>query len=153
MKVLALLAICLLSATMVSFYKQKNIKFSDGGCGPKSLIAVMSVMQVPTTEEKVFSLFPDKGKEVLLVDIQEVAQKIGLNATPRRMDILQLRKERPLGVLHIDGNHFVGLVGYDDQAIHIAETAYETMGPPENWSDGDLATRWDGVILTLSPHR
>lgn len=84
-----------------------------------------------------------------LAEMQVVARKLGLQAEARQMTVKALRRGRSLGVLHIDGHHFVALVGYDPCTLHIAETGYN--GPPQvqRWSDGDLMTRWDGTILII----
>ncbi len=68
------------------------------------------------------------------------------------MTIDELRRARPLGILHVDGNHFVGLVGHERDAAWIAETAF--VGEPRRirWLYADLAGARRGRILVLERH-
>jgi hypothetical protein len=61
----------------------------------------------------------------------------------------ELRQTYPLGVIHVGDSHFVGIVGYDLQSIHVAEPGYSDGIHYQRWTDGDLAARWDGRILVL----
>jgi ABC-type bacteriocin/lantibiotic exporter with double-glycine peptidase domain len=132
------------------YYFSNHESLLVGGCGQRSFESVALKLGVKVSQSKIYQKFYQSNYEVSLADIQVVAKQIGFEAISKHLNIVDLRRERPLGIVHIDGHHFVGLVGYDSQTIHIAETGYE--GPPriERWSDGDLMARWDGVILVIS---
>jgi ABC-type bacteriocin/lantibiotic exporter with double-glycine peptidase domain len=130
--------------------KRFIVKFKSGECGARSLFSVASQLGDRRTEEGVKRYFRGDLSNTSMEEISSVAQKFGFKTEAMRLTVEDLRRLKPLGILHIDEAHFVGLVGYDSQAFRIAETAYE--GPPrvERWTDGDLKVRWDGVILVIS---
>jgi ABC-type bacteriocin/lantibiotic exporter with double-glycine peptidase domain len=139
---------CVILAYCLSARKPAMLKYSE--CGPRSLFTVVSLIYPNTKYDSLCLLFDDYKDNIPLSEIAESARKSGCVSEIRRMSALEIRQEKTRGVLHIDGSHFVGLVGQDSQTFHIMETGYE--GPPrlERWSDGDLMARWDGVILVIS---
>jgi ABC-type bacteriocin/lantibiotic exporter with double-glycine peptidase domain len=124
--------------------------YYDGKCGCRSFFEVMKYYNGERRLNEYYRLDKLCDKEMSMYEIENIARTFGIDAKIEKLDISKLREGNLLGVLHVDGHHFVGLVGYDSQTIHIAETGYE--GPPriERWSDGDLMARWDGVILVIS---
>ena len=143
-----ILFFCLILSS-VSFFPPFLQKYSEHGCGPKSLSFVMSTLGYTKTND-LQNKFEKDEIFIKLEKLYYIVKNTGYICNIQVMDVSLLRSKKPLGILHVDGSHFVGLVGYDSQTIHIAETGYE--GPPriERWSDGDLMARWDGVILVIS---
>ena len=99
----------------------------------------------------VFARFPHGGRgETSFYEIASAAKTMGIDANPRQMTLNDLRREKPLGILPVDGHHFVGLIGYERwHVLRIAETGYQGPNQIQRWSDSDLAARWDGAILVL----
>ncbi|WP_395143696.1 cysteine peptidase family C39 domain-containing protein [Armatimonas sp.] len=147
-KTAAIVSSCIILSVLFIFLGSKKNK--SGGCGARSLYSVSLKLGSKFKEYEINKLFGNNYYWCNIQMVSECAEKCNFETDIKKIDIVKLRNEHPLGVLHIDGSHFVGLVGYDSQTIHIAETGYE--GPPriERWSDGDLMARWDGVILVIS---
>lgn len=141
-----ILIICILMSYFV-FLFSSSPRFAVNGCGLRSLLSVLQVLGYSNIH---LGNILSAKKDLSFSEIEKAVHELGMNANLCKTTIRKLRDDNSVGILHIDGHHFVGLVGYDSQTIHIAETGYE--GPPriERWSDGDLMARWDGVILVIS---
>ena len=129
----------------------KHTSLALDGCGPRSLLAVSRQLAGIVEEKQLYSFFPNSGQgEVSFSQIMKAAKSLGITATPKRMTLAQLYHERPVGILLIDGHHFVGLIGYERwHVLRIAETGYQGPNQIQRWRDSDLAARWDGAILVL----
>lgn len=125
-------------------------EMNPGGCGPRALHAVVSRLGNHKTEAEVLDLFPNHGFETTLEEMETAVPQMGLRAKSRSMSIDALRKEHPVGVLHIDDRHFVALVGYEANAALIVDSLYEGEEQPVEWLWDDLKMRWDGAILVVS---
>ncbi len=125
-------------------------RLTYGGCGTRSLYAVSRALGTPITEDEVSRLFVDSRGVTSFAEIQGAARRLGLRAEGRQMTTDDLRRARPLGILHIDGTHFVALTGCGSDAVQIADPAYEGEPRRETWSYDDLAAHWDGMILVIS---
>ena len=122
----------------------------SGGCGPRALHAAALTFGKTLTEEETLDLFPNHGFEVSIGQMEKAAPKLGLRAKSRQMTIEELKREKPIGVLHIDDVHFVAVVGYEGDTILVVDSLYEGEAKPVRWLIDDLKTRWDGAILVLS---
>ncbi len=140
----------ILIIAIASMYLTGDDRYSNGGCGIRSLVAVLNSYNVNINYKSFSDMRFSEDGNTTYYELRRLCSDMKINSFMLRIDTEDLRKNQYLGILHIDGHHFVGLVGYDSQTIHIAETGYE--GPPriERWSDGDLMARWDGVILVIS---
>ena len=118
-----------------------------------ALQAVGQTLGSHQSQEAVLALFPNYGSYVSLDDMERIAPQIGLEAHVRFLTVPGLRRERPLGVLHVDDTHFVALVGYELDALLVVDSLYQGESQPVRWSFDDLKMRWDGAILVLSPGR
>lgn len=125
-------------------------RLAAGGCGPRSLQAVSDQLGIHHAHGAVSSMFQGGGQETSLAEIQSAARRLGLYAEGRQMTVNDLRRARPLGILHIDNTHFVALLGCGADAVQIADPAYEGEPRRETWSYDDLAAHWDGMILVIS---
>ena len=128
-------------------------EMNGGGCGPRALLAVARTFGTSMTEAQTLALFPRQGDTVSLAQLQRAAPKLGLSGTVRGMTPAQLRDEKPLGVLHIDDVHFVAAVGYSGDFVLIVDPFYRGETKPVRWFLDDLASRWDGAILTLTSRK
>jgi ABC-type bacteriocin/lantibiotic exporter with double-glycine peptidase domain len=95
-------------------------------------------------------LFPGQGFDTSLGDMAGAVPKLGLKAQCRNMSVSDLRREHPLGVLHIDETHFVAIVGYEVDTALIVDSLYKGEDEPVRWLWGDVGARWDGAILVVS---
>ncbi len=121
-----------------------------GGCGPRALHSAALVLGCKMTEPEVLNLFPRQGFEVSIGEMELAAPKLGLLAKSRQMTIEALKREKPVGVLHIDDTHFVAVVGYEGDSIEVVDSLYKGEDKPVRWLIDDLKTRWDSAILVLS---
>ncbi len=139
--------------TLLLLWFQPRREMNTGGCGPRALHAVARALHREGTEAQALALFPRNGFEVSLGEMQREAPKLGLAGQVRQMTVADLRREKPLGVLHIDGVHFVAAVGYRGEFVLIVDPLYRGETKPVRWFFDDLASRWDGAILTLTPRK
>ena len=142
-----LLAICL---TMLVLNLAPKRQIQAGGCGPRALHAAALTFGKTLTEQQTLDLFPNHGFEVSIGEMEKATPKLGLSATSRQMTVEELKREKPIGVLHIDDVHFVAVAGYEGDAILVVDSLYEGETKPMHWLIDDLKTRWDGVILVVS---
>ena len=140
-------AICL-TLIILRFSPRRVMK--SGGCGPRALHAAALAFGKTLTEQQTLDLFPNHGFEVSIGEMEKAASKLGLKAKSRQMTLDELEREKPIGVLHIDDVHFVAVVGYEGDAIRVADSLYEGETQPVRWLIDDLKTRWDGGILVVS---
>jgi ABC-type bacteriocin/lantibiotic exporter with double-glycine peptidase domain len=139
---------CFAASLLVTLRRSPD-RLAPGGCGPRSLYAVARQLGVRRSAEAVSSLFGGASRISHFEEIQRAAERLGLGAEGRQMTVAELRRTLPLGILHVDDNHFVALVGYTANAVQLVDPAY--AGEPRRacWLDADLAARWDGRILIL----
>jgi ABC-type bacteriocin/lantibiotic exporter with double-glycine peptidase domain len=139
---------CLAAACLITS-RSSRARLAEGDCGPRSLYAVARQLGLSQSRESVSSLFIGSNPSANFHQIQKAAQRLGLPAEGRQMTVDELRRARPLGILHVDGNHFVGLVGHERDAVWIADPTY--VGEPRRvrWLYADLAGRWNGRILVI----
>jgi len=137
--------------TALILHLQPKRAMNTGGCGPRALLALARPFGCTQTEAETLARFPNNGFEVTLSQLQAAAPKFGISAATRQMTVPQLRTQRPLGVLHIDDVHFVALVGYDGDTALIVDPLYRDAVRPVRWFLDDLAVRWSGAILVVTP--
>ena len=124
-------------------------RLTYGGCGPRSLYVVSKALGSSATESQVLRLFGDGRGLTSFAEIQSAAKRLGLRVEGRQTTGNDLRRTRPLGILHIDNTHFVALLGCGADAVQVADPAYAGEPRRETWSYADLAGRWDGRILVI----
>ena len=125
-------------------------EMNAGSCGPRALHSAALKMGCKMTEVEVLHLFPRQGFEVSIGEMEVALSKLGLRGKSRQMSIDELRREKPIGVLHIDDTHFVAVVGYEADSLLIVDSLYKGEDKPVRWLYDDLKTRWDGAILCLN---
>jgi ABC-type bacteriocin/lantibiotic exporter with double-glycine peptidase domain len=145
---LLLLLVCLATSLLVTPLRSPE-RWAPGGCGWRSLYAVSKHLGIRRSEEAVFSLFAGDSRVSNFAEIQRAAKRLGLHAEGRQMSVAELRRTRPLGILHVDDYHFVALIGYTANAVQLADPAYAGEPRRVRWLDADLAARWDGRIRII----
>ena len=144
-------AACCVALGVLHFGPRRQ--FNLGGCGPRALHAVAIRMGGRQTEAETLAQFPNNGFEVTLGQLEQVAPTLGLQAHARQMNIADLCRDRPLGVLHVDDAHFIAVVGYDVETVLVVDPLYRGDARPARWYYDDLKVRWDGAILVVTKHR
>ena len=145
-----LIFLCALCLTMIVLRLSPRRVMKSGGCGPRALHAAALAFGKTLTESQTLDLFPNHGFEVSIGEMEKAAPKLGLSAKSRQMTLDELKREKPIGVLHIDDVHFVAVTGYEGESILVADSLYEGETQPVRWLIDDLKTRWDGGILVVS---
>jgi ABC-type bacteriocin/lantibiotic exporter with double-glycine peptidase domain len=106
-------------------------------------------MGLSVTPGTVVAAFPEQRQRVSFADIGHAAAQLGLRASGRQMTTVELWRVRPIGILHVDEDHFVALTGYEGHRVRIMDGASPKRMPRESWDDETLARRWDGRILIV----
>jgi ABC-type bacteriocin/lantibiotic exporter with double-glycine peptidase domain len=86
-----------------------------------------------------------------LAELRAAARELGLKAEGVQMQTTELRRSRPLGVLHTDAGHFVAVIGYADAGPRVADPVAPGKVMVSVWPYDRLSARWDGRILVVSP--
>ena len=142
-----LLAVGLTSVVMRAMPSRE---INSGGCGPRALHAAALALGPTLSVRQTLDFFPNHGFEVALSQMESAGPKLGLTAHSGQMSLTDLKREKPIGVLHIDDTHFVAVVGYEQDSLFIVDSLYKGETKPVRWLYDDLKTRWDGAILVLS---
>jgi ABC-type bacteriocin/lantibiotic exporter with double-glycine peptidase domain len=141
------IACCLLSVVISLLIPRRAI--SSVGCGPRSLRHALNALGLPATEPEVFARFPDGGDTVSFAQMERAAARWPVRVAARQMTVEAFRRERCLGVLHVDGVHFVAAVGHEAEAVWIVDPLYRGEQKPVRWLYADLPARWSGKILVI----
>jgi len=121
-----------------------------GGCGPTSLYALCCTLGVAVTPDGVFAKCGGDNPVSSFAELKKAAQELGLKADGRQTTLAQLRRTQPLGVLHVDGGHFVAVIGYTDAGLRVADPVARGRTSVGVWPYDQLTARWDGRILVVS---
>lgn len=135
---------------MLGAAKWRTPIVSFGGCGPTSLYALCRQLGVKATSRHVFALFGGGGTVTSFAETQRPARQLGLQTEGYAMSVEQLRRLRPLGILHVHNDHFVALVGYHSDGVTISDPIDVGKVRVSKWSYAELASQWDGRILVVS---
>ena len=121
-----------------------------GGCGPLSLYALCQCLGVATSPDRITTLSGGDNPLTSFVELQQAAQQLGLEAQGLALTPAELRRTQPLGILHVDGGHFVAIVCYEHDGLRIANPVTRGRTDQEVWPYANLAGRWDGRILVVA---
>ena len=146
--VVLFLAVYCLSLVIYRFASHRVM--NSGGCGPRALHAVSVKLGGALSEEETLNLFPHHGYDVTIDMLENRAPRLKLKAVVRQMNVEELKKESPLGVLHVDNSHFVAIVGYEGDSVLIVDSIFQGENESVRWMFDDLKSRWDGAILVVS---
>ena len=140
----ALLAVLILAARV------PRSQPPSGGCGPTSLYALTQTVGMHVGRNDVGRLFGSHFLVASFADIQEAARLLGLELQGQRMSVETLQRERPLGILHLDGSHFVAVVGYEAYGPRVVDPDDASALRVAVWPYTYLSERWDGRILVFT---
>ncbi len=123
---------------------------SEGGCGPRSLYALCHYLSMPITESRVLSLFRNNGHTSSFADINAVATLLQLKSSGIETTTDELKKFQPMGIVHVDGSHFVAILEYTSEGPIVADPIEVGITRKSIWSYSYLQTKWDGHMLVIS---
>jgi len=123
---------------------------AQGGCGPHSLHAVARQLGLSVSPTQVRARFFDNADTCSFLELQAAANSLGLKAQGQQMTVETLQSEKPLGILHIDGNHFVAITDYNTSGLTIVDSTANGVDHVAVWPYAVLAGRWNGRILILT---
>lgn len=120
-------------------------------CGSIAVFALCEHYGLPVTLEEVDQRCnPSSSGETNLAILQIASREFGLSTEGRMMSIDTLEREKPLGVLHVNDDHFVAALGYESNGdIDIADSDYSGSLQIRPMSASHLSELWDGVILVV----
>lgn len=124
---------------------------SRSGCGPTSLHALCRHFGVAATLDDIYRISGADFPTSSLSEMKNAARALGLKAEGLQMSIPELRRTKPLGILHIDGGHFVALIGYTNAGPRVADPVAQGKTWASVWPYARLSARWDGRILVVTP--
>jgi len=123
---------------------------TPAGCGPKSLYAVCSHLGMNVSQEQILRIMGDHADVSSLADLQEAANHLGLKAVGMNATIQDLQGSKPLGILHVEGFHFIAVVGYRPHGLVVVDPASSSYPEEQVLSYPTLQRVWDGRVLAVS---
>lgn len=146
---IGLFSICLCASHFKT--RQRSIVDMAGGCGPTSLYALCQHFGIAVPPSQVFKLCGGDSVPVSsFAELEISAHLLGLQAEGLEMSVDELRRQQPLGILHVDENHFVAVIGYESAGPRVADPIAGGKTRLAVWPYARLAARWDGRILQIS---
>lgn len=118
-------------------------------CGPTSLVALMKHVGIHTDPRQVIERFGRQTNPVSFESLRFVGAQSGLTLRGRRLSLTDLRREKPCGILHLDGRHFAVLVGYTDRGVVLMDPVRPGVCRRVLMSYACLRSRWQGAILCV----
>lgn len=83
-------------------------------------------------------------------DLKVGAIGLGLNAQGMQLTSKQLAQTKVTGILHINDNHFVALVGFSRTGFLIASPTHSGEADISVWPPSYLSSHWDGRVLVIT---
>ena len=83
------------------------------GCGATNLFALCRVLGGRVSSHEILARFGRNASEASFADIQAVGNAYGISLKGREMTGETMMRQRPLGILHLDGRHFAAVIGYE----------------------------------------
>jgi ABC-type bacteriocin/lantibiotic exporter with double-glycine peptidase domain len=144
-----IILICLsVGCWLPSLYEPPHI-LAQQSCGERSLFAAATSIGLQITEKQVQDVLPAGVESSTFAEMQIAASQLNLQAEGRQLTTTDILRGHYIGVLHVDQNHFVALIGHDEDSVEIINPVYRNLLKKECWFVSDLETRWDGRILIL----
>lgn len=120
-------------------------------CGPKSLALAANLLGIPWRASDIAKECPVSDEGTSMSSLARYTRSHGMEAEIRRLTWRQLRNLRTPCVLFVRGNHFVvanpaeKCIAYEEysEAVRI----YDSDGPANWFSQGDLEAIWNGTSL------
>ena len=120
------------------------------GCGPKSLSAVSRRLGVEVSQEQVLRMMGDHAEVSSFADLQAAAGRLGLKATGVDTTVQEMARSKTLGILHVEGFHFIAVVGYQPHSLVVVDPASPSYPQEQALSYAALQQIWDGRMLTVA---
>lgn len=122
----------------VPFFSQEDYQ-----CGPSSLAGVLNYLGIAVTPEEItHDIFSEKARGTLTADMVLYPQKKGLSATQYKSDLPDLKRNlssgNPViilvdyGIFFYQVNHFMVVVGYNDEGVFANSGSHKNRFIPEN---------------------
>lgn len=118
-------------------------------CGPRSLRLLATRLGANPDNSPFLSRLENNNGVTSFSDLQDAASEMGLVAVGMRMDMATLKRQKPVGILHVYGSHFVALVGYKENDLIIADPTPNGKMSIHYWPYNHLPDVWDGSILVV----
>jgi len=124
---------------------------AGSGCGPTSLYVLSRHLGARQSYAAVCRRF-DQIDSVNFDQIRRAAQQCGINMMGRWYSIAGVCREHPLGIIHVDREHFVAILGYGRNGVQVADPIESGRALTVLWSYAKLAAKWDGRMLVVLPN-
>jgi len=102
------------------------------------------------SQEQILRIMGDHADVSSLADLQEAANHLGLKAVGMNATIQDLQGSKPLGILHVEGFHFIAVVGYRPHGLVVVDPASSSYPEEQVLSYPTLQRVWDGRVLAVS---
>lgn len=153
---LASIFICCTSSVEKSgsfpFTKQETLM----DCGPACMKMICDFHELNITKEKLYKKFKITDEGVSLLELSDVAEKIGFRTLSARVDLQKVRDEAPLPcIAHWNNSHFIVVYEITNDSVRIADPADTLRTLSYNdflngWMASDSATiNSKGVVMLL----
>jgi ATP-binding cassette subfamily B protein len=121
-------------------------RYSEIYCGIDSLyVCCRSFPNFTGTLDELAAHVPLTRRGCRASDLVAAAEAFGIDVAPRRTSLQELKERRRPALLHVDGNHFIALVGAKGDQLTVFDNR---IGLLECDSDSfSRAYRWQGVAL------
>jgi ABC-type bacteriocin/lantibiotic exporter with double-glycine peptidase domain len=122
-------------------------------CGPSSLFFIARHYGLNVTYANILKLEPQRDNETSFADLKTMADKLHLCSYGIQTTLAEIKLSKPIGILHVDNNHFVALIGYSIDGVIVDDINSKTNSVENIWSFSTLSHRWDGrlLIIKLAP--
>lgn len=120
------------------------------GCGPKSLYAVSQRLGVNVSQDQVLRMMGNHADVSSFADLQTAANHLGLKAVGIDATVQEMERSKTLGILHVEGFHFIAVVGYKSQGLVVVDPASPSYPEEQALSYPALKQVWDGRMLTVA---
>lgn len=149
--IVILISVAIIVAFSSAHFFPSNTTIGES-CGPTCIYAIGRQLGVITKR----SITPQTLRQYgtfAISDFSELARSamaIGLNPAGMKMSVVDLRRRKPIGILHIDGRHFVAVIGYVGRRVEVADPIGLYRWRNELWGYSYLSAHWDGRILIIT---
>ncbi len=118
---------------------------SDPLCGPKSLLKICQLLEVPATLDELCELSKyDEKTGTNMLTLYKAAIAKGLNVTPMQLSLKQLCDSESYAIAHTDDNHFLIILKCSSEDVAIND-----MGKIYSLKKDDFNKIWKGNALVF----
>jgi ABC-type bacteriocin/lantibiotic exporter with double-glycine peptidase domain len=140
---------CIIMATV--FVGGCNTKQTSGECcGPTCVYVLCQHFGIDASFGNVMHSFGNRYGYTSFADLQSVASTYGLRMDGCLLSIAKLRSIHAVGILHVNGNHFIDLLQCDARSAVIANPGSFGTFEIDRIPYTDLQAIWDGRVLLIN---